>query len=50
VEIQIKLSMAEALSGIGIRSANDVPRRDPSKFDVYYKNSFQWVKLLSVDT
>ena len=36
--------------GFGMRCANDCEDRNPSKFNVYYKNSEdEWEKVLSVE-
>ena len=49
-EIEIKLPKAVPLMGFGIRCANDAQDRNPSKFNVYYKNSEdEWEKVLSVE-
>lgn len=49
------LPKAEPLMGFGMRSANDCDDRNPSKFDVYYKNltnniTGEWEKVLSVNS
>ena len=49
-EIEIKLPKAVPLMGFGMRCANDWEDRNPSKFNVYYKNSEdEWEKVLSVE-